>query len=380
MSEPRGARGTIVAVDPAVQTVVVGAGVVGLAVARALAGGGREVLVLEAERTFGQHASSRNSEVIHAGLYYPPGSLKARLCNAGRPRLYAYCTARAVAHRRIGKLIVATDDDERDVLEAIADNAAASGGGPLERLSASEVRRREPALHTAGALWSPHTGIVDSHGLMLALLADAEADGAMVAYESAAQTLRRTSEGFALQTAQGPLRAQEVIVAAGAGSSALAGTLEDLDPLHVPTLYLAKGSYAKLRGPSPCSTLVYPTPDTASLGVHLTLDLGGQARFGPDQQWVDALDYEVDPARLGAFYGAVRRYWPDLPDGALTPDYAGVRVKLQAPGAPMADFAILGPSTHALGGLVLLYGIESPGLTCALALADEVVRALEESP
>lgn len=362
------------------QTVVVGAGVIGLAIAGALAREGREVVVLEAERTYGQHASSRNSEVVHAGLYYPPGSLKARLCNEGRPRLLDYCRARDVAHRVLGKLIVATADDERPVLDRIAENAAACGGGRLERLDAAEVRRREPALRTAGALWSPETGIVDSHGFMHALLRDAESDGAMVAYEAGARSLRRAPEGFVVRTAQGALLAEDVIVAAGAGSQTLVRGLEELDAAHVPTRYLAKGSYAKLRGPSPCSTLVYPTPATASLGVHLTLDLGGEARFGPDQEWVDTLDYAVDPSRLDAFYCAVRRYWPALPDGALTPDYAGVRVKLQAPGTPMADFAILGPGTHALPGLVLLYGIESPGLTSALALADEVVRVLGESP
>lgn len=363
-----------------VQTVVVGAGVIGLAIARALARVGREVVVLEAERTYGQHASSRNSEVIHAGLYYPPGSLKARLCNEGRPRLVEYCRARDVAHRMLGKLIVATEDAERSVLERIADNARASGGGRLEWLEPAEVRRREPALRTAGALWSPETGIVDSHGFMHALLRDAESDGAMVAFEAQAQALCRTSSGFLIETPQGPLEAEEVVVAAGAGAQLLARGLDDLDPAHVPTRYLAKGSYAKLRGPSPCRTLVYPTPATASLGVHLTLDLGGEARFGPDQEWVDTLDYAVDPSRLEGFYASVRRYWPALPDGALAPDYAGVRVKLQAPGTPMADFAILGPATHALPGLVLLYGIESPGLTSALALADDVVRALGESP
>lgn len=373
-------HGTIHSVDTKVQTVVVGAGVIGLAIARALAREGREVVVLEAEPTFGQHASSRNSEVIHAGLYDPPDSLKARLCNRGRPQLMEYCRARDVGHRRIGKLLVATEASERAVLDRIADNAAASGGGRLERLDAAEVRRREPALQTVGALWSPETGIIDSHGFMLALLRDAESDGAMVAYNAEARSLRRAPAGFVLRTAQGPLLAEEVIVAAGAGSQALASGLEDLSAAHLPTRYLAKGSYAKLRGPSPCSTLVYPTPATASLGVHLTLDLGGEARFGPDQEWVDALDYTVDPSRLDAFYDAVRRYWPGLPDGALRPDYAGVRVKLQAPGAPKADFAILGPATHHRPGLVLLYGIESPGLTSALALADEVVRALGESP
>lgn len=362
------------------QTAVVGAGVVGLAIARALACGGRDVVVLEAEATYGQHASSRNSEVIHAGLYYPPGSLKARLCNEGRPRLVAYCREHDIGHRLLGKLIVATEPTERPILERIAENARACEGGTLHWLDAAAVRRREPALRTVGALWSPQTGIVDSHGFMRALLRDAEVCGAMVAYATAVTSVRREAEGFALETPQGPLRAEELVIAAGAGAQAIARTLEDLPAEHVPQRYLAKGSYAKLRGKSPCNTLVYPVPASASLGVHLTLDLGGDARFGPDQQWVETLDYTIDRARMDAFYPSVRRYWPGLPDGALEPDYAGVRVKVQAPGTPMADFSLRGPSMHGLPGLVLLYGIESPGLTSALALADAVVRTLEESP
>lgn len=363
--------------DTKVQTVVVGAGVVGLAIARALAEGGRDVVVLEAESTFGRHASSRNSEVIHAGLYYPPGSLKARLCNAGRPRLLAYCRARGVAMRPVGKLIVATTGGEVGVLEALEANARRSGGGSLQWLDAAAVRTRAPALRTAGALWSPETGIIDSHGLMRSLLGDAESHGVMVAYDARATALRHAPGGFELVTAQGRLVAEEVIVAAGAGAQALASSLEGLS---VPRRHLAKGSYAKLRGPSPCDTLVYPVPASASLGIHLTLDLGGAARFGPDLEWVETLDYAVDPARVERFYPAIRRYWPDLPDGALEPDYAGVRVKLQAPGTPMADFQIHGPTTHGQPGLVLLYGIESPGLTSALALGETVARTLEESP
>ena len=363
-----------------VQTVVVGAGVIGLAIARALAEGGREVVVLEAETTYGQHASSRNSEVIHAGLYYPPGSLKARLCNEGRPRLVAYCRDRGVAMRPVGKLIVATAPDEVRVLEDLEANARACGGGTLRWLDAAAVRTRAPALRTEGALWSPETGILDSHGLLRSLLRDAESHGAMVAYAAEATALRRIAEGFELRTPQGRLQAEEVIVAAGAGATALASTLEDLPRAAVPQTHLAKGSYAKLRGKSPCDCLVYPVPASASLGIHLTLDLGGAARFGPDQEWIDTLDYAVDPARVDRFYPAIRRYWPALPDGALALDYAGVRVKLQAPGTPMADFAVVGPHAHGMSGLVLLYGIESPGLTSALALADLVARTLEDSP
>lgn len=359
------------------QTVVVGAGVVGLATARALARRGHDVVVLEAEAAYGLHASSRNSEVIHAGLYYPPGSLKARLCNAGRPQLIAFCREHGVEHRVLGKLIVATEAAELEVLERIDANARASEGGTLQWLDAAEVRRREPALRTCGALWSHETGIIDSHGFMRALLRDAEAHGAMLSLQTPVRSVRRTAEGFVLNTPQGSLTAAHVVVSAGGGAHALAASIEDLDRAHVPARYLAKGTYAKLRGPSPCKTLVYPVPDSASLGVHLTLDLGGAARFGPDQEWVQSVDVEVDPTRVAAFVPAVRRYWPGLPDDALTPDYAGIRVKLQAPGTPAADFALLGPSAHGLCGLVVLFGIESPGLTSALALADEVALHLE---
>ncbi len=351
-------------------TVVIGAGVVGLAIARRLARAGHEVIVLEAESTYGLHASSRNSEVVHAGLYYPPGSLKARLCNAGRPALYAFCDAHDVQVRRVGKLIVATHDDERTALERIAENARASGGGPLTWLDAADVRLREPALRTFGALWSPDTGILDSHGYMRALLGDAEAHGAMVAWNTAAVRIEPRAAGFVVHTADDALRVRVVILSAGHGSQALGASLPDVSP---PKRYLAKGSYARLRRPSPCSTLVYPVPASASLGIHLTLDLGGAARFGPDQQWVDDLDVTPDPTRLPAFYPAVRRYWPALPDGALELDYAGIRVKVQAPQTPMADFVL---EDHGLPGLLALYGIESPGLTASLALADEVHRRL----
>ena len=364
-------------VEMRAQTVVVGAGVVGLAIARSLARRGHDVVILEAEHAYGQHASSRNSEVIHAGLYYPPGSLKARLCNAGRLQLIALCRDHGIEHRLLGKLIVATEPAELAILERIAANARTCGGGALHWLDAAEVHRREPALRTCGALWSPGTGIVDSHGLMRTLLRDAEAHGAMLALKTPATSLRRHAAGFVLQTPQGPLLAEHVIVSAGAGAHALATTLEDLEPGSIPERYLAKGTYAKLRGPSPCQTLVYPVPDSASLGVHLTLDLSGAARFGPDQEWVEHADLALDPSRIGAFGPAVRRYWPGLPQDALTPDYAGIRVKIQAPGTPMADFAVQGPTAHGVSGLVLLLGIESPGLTSALALADEVALHLE---
>ncbi len=250
----------------------------------------------------------------------------------------------------------------------------------MQWLDAQQVARREPALRTCGALWSPSTGILDSHTFMRCLLRDAEAAGAMVSYGTPASGLQRSATGFEVRTPQGPLGADEVVVAAGAGAQALAGTLEDLAARHVPARYLSKGSYARLRGPSPCQTLVYPVPASASLGVHLTVDLGGAARFGPDQRWVDTLDYGVDQQDLRGFYPAVRRYWPGLPDGALEPAYAGVRVKVQAPGSARADFCVRGPEHHGLAGLVLLFGIESPGLTSALALADHVTRSLQSSP
>ncbi len=371
-----------------VDCVVVGAGVVGLAVARRLARAGREVIVLEAADAIGTGTSSRNSEVIHAGIYYPTGSLRARLCVPGRDALYDYCAAHGVEHRRIGKLIVATEEDQLPKLAAIRVQAAANGVTDLEEIDAATARAWEPNLRTVGALLSPSTGIVDSHGLMLALLGDAEEAGAMLALLSPLVRSHRSTDGFELEVGGAePMRiaCSTLVNAAGLGAWAVARGLEGLDADHVPPRVLAKGNYYALAaGRSPFSRLVYPVPVEGGLGVHLTLDLAGQARFGPDVEWLgdrtEPVDYAVDPVRADSFYGAVRAYWPDLPDGALVPAYSGVRPKLSGPGQPQADFLIQGPDAHGIDGLVNLFGIESPGLTSCLAIADRVGSELGEPP
>lgn len=361
-----------------VETVVVGAGVVGLAVARALALSGREVVVLEAAGAFGTGISSRNSEVIHAGIYYPAGSLKARLCVAGKRMLYAYCAARAVDHARCGKLIVATDEGELAILGALQAAAAANGVHDLLRLDARQVAALEPALRAAGGLLSPSSGIVDSHALMLALLADAEAAGAVLALHAPVEAIEAHRSGLAIHVG-GPhatvLFAREAVNAAGLEAWRLARATRG--PVPVPPRFLAKGSYFALAGRGPFRRLVYPVPVAGGLGVHATLDLAGRCRFGPDVEWVDGVDYTVDPARAGAFYEAVRRYWPHLADGALRPDYSGIRPKLAGPGAAAADFTVQGPRAHGIAGLVNLFGIESPGLTAAPALAALVRDLLD---
>ncbi|MGQ9365524.1 NAD(P)/FAD-dependent oxidoreductase [Azospirillum sp. ST 5-10] len=366
-----------------VDCVVVGAGVVGLAVARRLAMSGREVVVLEAAEAIGTGTSSRNSEVIHAGIYYPAGSLKARLCVAGRDALYAYCAGRGIAHRRLGKLIVATDEEQVANLAAIRRQAAANGVDDLQSLDAGAVRALEPDLHAVAALLSPSTGIVDSHGLMLALQGEAEGHGAMVAFHSPLLGARVAGRG--LEVAVGgaePMRlACTVLVnAAGLGAWRVARAVEGLPAAAVPPQHLAKGNYYALgHGRAPFRHLVYPVPEDGGLGVHLTLDLAGQARFGPDVEWLAGADYDhtVDPRRADRFYASIRRYWPGLPDAALVPAYCGIRPKLSGPGAPAADFLVQGPRDHGVPGLVNLFGIESPGLTACLALADAVAMALE---
>lgn len=370
-----------------VHTVVIGAGVVGLACARALAQGGREVLVVEAETRIGQGVSSRSSEVIHAGLYYPPGSLKARLCRRGRDLLYAYCAERAVPHRRCGKLVVATDDRQLAALAALAQRALANGVDDLIRLNAPQARALEPALCCVAALLSPSSGIVDSHALMLALLGDLEAAGGMVALGSRVMGLQRLGQAWRLQVqADGStheIDAGQVVNATGLWAPWLAARTQGLGPM--PQGRYSKGHYFSLAGRAPFSRLVYPLPQDAWLGVHLTLDLGGQARFGPDAQWLpdrdspEGLDYAVDPARADAFYADVRRYWPGLADGALQPAYAGIRPKIHGPGEPAPDFRIDGPGQHGLPGLVNLLGIESPGLTSALAIAEVVAEGLTQA-
>jgi len=365
-----------------VDAVVIGAGVVGLAVGRALALSGREVLVLESENAIGTGTSSRNSEVIHAGIYYPAGSLKARLCVQGKQMLYAYCAERGVAHRQLGKLIVATSAEQVLALDGIMAKAAANGVHDLQKLTAAQAQALEPALACEAALLSPSTGVIDSHGYMLALQGDMENAGGLLALVSPVQQI-----GVRQGTATHPIRvitqdgtelACKVLVnAAGLSAVAMAERMEGLDKNLLPQAYYAKGNYFTLAGKAPFSRLIYPVPEKAGLGVHLTLDLGGQAKFGPDVQWVeDPADLQVDPRRGDAFYAEVRKYWPGLADGALQAGYAGMRPKINAPHEAAADFMIQGHAEHGVPGLVNLLGIESPGLTSSLAIADEVCALL----
>jgi L-2-hydroxyglutarate oxidase LhgO len=360
-----------------VDCVVIGAGVVGLALARQLAFQGQEVVVLEAEDRVGTGISSRNSEVIHSGIYYPAGSLKARLCVAGQRGLYAYCEAHGVAHRRCGKLIVATDESQLDALGHLRTRAEANGVADLRWLDAAEARHLEPRLSCVAALLSPGTGIVDSHGLMRALRREAEAAGAAVVLKSPVLGGRRRAEGLEVRVGGAEpmaLLSGRVFNCAGLGAQAVAAAIEGIRPTSIPPLHLAKGNYFGLAGAAPFSRLVYPVPSEGGLGVHLTLDLGGQARFGPDVEWVDREDYDVDPRRADRFYGEVRKYWPELPDGALQPAYAGIRPKLHGPSEPAPDFLLQREEAHGVPGLVNLFGIESPGLTACLALAEEAAR------
>lgn len=362
-----------------IECVVIGAGVVGLAVARALAQAGREVLVLEAEAAIGTGISSRNSEVIHAGIYYRPGSAKARLCVEGQRLLYEYCAAHGVEHRRCGKLIVATDEAQRSELRAIESVARANGVEELRWLEAGAVAQLEPALRCAAALHSPSTGIVDSHGLMRSLQGEIERLGGTVVCRT--PLLRGVCDGRRIRldtgTVDAPLSLDAAVVVNSAGLSAqdVARRLGVRESV-IPPLYYAKGSYCALQGRSPFQRLIYPVPEAGGLGIHLTLDLAGRARFGPDVEWVERVDYRVDAGRTGRFYDAIRRYWPELPDGALEPAYSGIRPKLAGPADPAADFLIQGPSAHGVPGLINLYGIESPGLTAALAIAEAVAVAV----
>jgi L-2-hydroxyglutarate oxidase LhgO len=364
-----------------VDCAVIGAGVIGLACARRIAEAGREVLILEAESEIGSGISARNSEVIHAGIYYPTGSLKARLCVAGRERLYAYCAEHGVTTRRLGKLVVATTAAQVPALHALMEQARANGVDDLALLAADEARRLEPELSCVAAFHSPSTGIIDTHGLMLSLLGEAEARGAALARHAPVTRGWIENDGRVTLAIGGaePMQvtARMLVNAAGLGAQAIAQSLEGYPAVRIPPLHYAKGSYFSLSGRSPFSRLIYPMPEAAGLGVHLTLDLAGEARFGPDVEWVDRLDYDVDPRRSQAFYAAIRTYWPALRDGALQPAYAGIRPKIQAPGAAAADFRVDGPEVHSLPGQVHLFGIESPGLTSCLAIADEVAERLQ---
>ncbi|HRY26509.1 MAG: NAD(P)/FAD-dependent oxidoreductase [Geminicoccaceae bacterium] len=363
-----------------IECVVVGAGVVGLAVAAALARSGREVIVLERHGLIGSETSSRNSEVIHAGIYYPTGSLKARLCVAGKQALYRYCGERGIPHRNCGKLIVATSDGQLDELERIRLKAAENGVTDLEQWDAARARELEPELACTGALWSPSTGIIDSHSLMLAYQGDIEDGGGMIAFNASLERARVTGEGFHLEVGgEAPMEIECAVLVNSAGLEApnLARRIEGYDPAHAPAAHYCKGNYYTLKGRSPFDRLIYPVPEAAGLGVHVTVDMGGQCRFGPDVEWVESIQYDVDPRRAEVFYAAVRKYWPGLQDGALEPGYSGIRPKLGPAGAPAADFVVQGAAAHGVSGLVHLFGIESPGLTASPAIGEMVLATLE---
>ncbi|MBM3515087.1 MAG: NAD(P)/FAD-dependent oxidoreductase [Alphaproteobacteria bacterium] len=358
--------------------VVIGAGVVGLAIARAMARQGREVLILESETMFGSVTSSRNSEVIHAGIFYKHGSLKERLCIEGRDKMYSFCDAYQVTTVRTGKLVFAANEGELAGLRKLQAHAAESGVY-MTYLSATEARLLEPNLTCAAALHSPLTGIVDSHGLMLALLGDAESRGAMIAYNSPVTGGRGTDDGIVITVGgEGAmtLKCRTVINAAGLSAQSVSRGIAGVKPASVPPQYFAKGNYFYLSGKPPFKQLIYPLPGSHSLGLHYTLDLGGQGRFGPDLEWVDTIDYDVSETRAESFYREIRKYWPELPDGALRTGYSGIRPKVQAPGESSRDFLIQMPDETGINGFVALYGIESPGLTSSLAIADYVAERL----
>jgi L-2-hydroxyglutarate oxidase LhgO len=367
-----------------IDAAVVGAGAIGLAVARELALHGLETVVLEADSGIGNGTSSRNSEVIHAGIYDLPGSLKAQLCVAGRRLLYPYCETHGVGHRRCGKLIVAGTPGQVEALRSIAQRATANGVEGLRWLNCADIGALEPALHGDAALLSTATGIIDSHALMLAYLGDLEQAGGALVLRSPLESATVCNDGFVLRVGgAAPLEIEAGILinAAGLHAQALASRIDGLGSAHIPRPWFAKGNYYALAGRSPFTHLVYPVPEPGGLGVHLTLDLAGQARFGPDVEWLDVdspatIDYAVDPARGAAFYTAIRRYWPGLKDGSLVPAYSGVRPKLQGPGEPARDFMLQGPEAHGVAGLMNLFGIESPGLTASLAIASEAIRRL----
>ncbi|SEF56790.1 NAD(P)/FAD-dependent oxidoreductase [Bosea lathyri] len=363
-----------------IDCLVIGAGVVGLATARALALAGREVVIAEAADGIGTQTSARNSEVIHAGIYYPPGSLKAKVCVEGRKRLYAYLTERGLPHKACGKLIVATSEKQKPALETIAARAEASGVSSLRWLDAAQARALEPEVACQIALLSPETGVVDSHAFMLSLLGECEAAGGSLALNTPISGWRRETEGFSVDFGgeePATYSVRTIVNSAGHGAPRLLGQLAGFPSAHVPKQSFAKGNYFALLGKQPFTHLVYPVPEAAGLGIHATIDMGGRVKFGPDVEWVDDdQDLVVDPARADRFYEAIRTYWPGLANGALVADYAGIRPKLHGPNEPMPDFRIDGPEIHGVAGLVNLLGIESPGLTSSLAIADMVVERL----
>lgn len=362
-----------------VDSIVVGAGVVGLAIAWQLARRGHEVIVLEACDAIGAGTSARNSEVIHAGIYYPKGSLKAQLCVAGKALLYAYCESRGVEFERLGKLIVAIEEAEVTALQSILERAEANGVNDLQWLSAEQAQAMEPQLRTAGALFSPSTGIVDSHGLMLALQGDAEVNGAIIVLSSPVVGGSVQGPRIVLEVGgEAPMEisCSRLVNAAGLQAQSVAQNLKGLAPKTIPPIFYAKGNYFTLAMKSPFQHLIYPVPVPGGLGTHSVLDTGGQTKFGPDVEWVESPGYDVDPGRAEGFYTAIRRYWPALPDGALQVGYAGIRPKLAGPdgGTWGTDFVIQGSDSHGVAGLVNLYGIESPGLTSSLAIAERVAE------
>ena len=362
-----------------IECVVIGAGVVGLAVARALAKQGRDVVVLEATGWIGSEISSRNSGVIHAGIYYPTGSLKAELCVAGKHALYDFCSEFAVEHSRVGKILVATDESQLWLLDEFRTLAVSNGVDDLQTLTPADVTSLESEVVCSGALMSPSTGIIDVHDYLLALRGDGERYGVSVAFHSALTSAEVGDSGMTITVsgeANYQLQCDVLVNAAGLHAQRVASCIQGLSVCFVPPTHYAKGNYFYLTTPSPFRHLVYPMPTPGSLGVHVSFDTGGRCRFGPDIHWVDRLDYDVVDRRLPEFYSAIRRYWPGLPDGALSPDYTGIRPKLTGEGEPAADFVIQTIDEHGIDGLVNLFGIESPGLTSSLAIADKVVAAV----
>jgi L-2-hydroxyglutarate oxidase LhgO len=365
-----------------VQCIVVGAGAVGLAVARSLAFAGREVVVIESEADIGTGVSSRNSGVIHAGIYYDNDSLKARVCVQGKHALYRFCKEHGVSHARVGKLVVATDAAQLPALEALRVRARGNGVDDLEYLTPEQVNELEPVVRCAGALLSPSTGIVDVHEYMLALEGDAERYGAVVALATEFVGAQMRGDGLRISTGGNDpmtLECDWLVNCAGLGAQTVAARIAGLDADTIPPLYPAKGNYFQLTGPCPFRRLIYPMPDAAWLGVHVGLDLAGRCKFGPDLHWVDALDYDVDAHQSEAFYASIRRYWPDLPDGSLEPDYTGIRPKIYAKGQPARDFYIQCADEHGVHGLVNLYGIESPGLTSSIAIGEHVAALIAQA-
>jgi L-2-hydroxyglutarate oxidase LhgO len=362
-----------------IECTVIGAGVVGLAIARALALQGREVIILESESSIGTGTSSRNSEVIHAGIYYETGSLKAELCVKGKSVLYEYCKTRGVPFKRCGKMIVATHNGQIDRLKTLQQKAIDNNVTDLIWQDQKTTLKMEPALNATASLFSPSTGLIDSHALMLSYQGEAEANGTVIAYNTPVLSGEITGSGILLHAGgKTPMTIKSTAVfnCGGLNAQRIAASLKGFPSEHVPETHYAKGNYFSLNDKNPFTHLIYPIPEEAGLGVHLTLDLGGQARFGPDVEWIDKVDYNVDPTRGNKFYGAIRDYWPGLRDNTLLPSYSGIRPKLKGKGNAPMDFVFSGPSSHGVQGLVNLFGIESPGLTSSLLIADEAIKCL----